>query len=114
MKYFQLKRFWLVKFLFYFFLFTVASIIYGQELPLLKISDDKRYFVTENNDPFFWLGDTAWELIHRLTKDEVDIYLGNRAEKGFTVIQTVIIAEFETPNHQSSNLGLPAGEVTFY
>lgn len=73
----------------------------GQELPLLKISENQGYIVTEDNDPFFWLGGTAWELIHRLTKEEIDLYLTDRAQKGFTVIQTVILAELDglnTPN----------------
>lgn len=74
---------------------------HGKDLPLLKISADQHYLVTENNEPFFWLGGTAWELIHRLTKEEIDIYLKDRAEKGFTIIQTVILAELDglnTPN----------------
>lgn len=73
----------------------------GQELPWLKISDNQRYIVTQDNKLFFWLGGTAWELIHRLTKEEIDIYLTDRAKKGFTVIQTVILAELDglnTPN----------------
>ncbi|MFO7852596.1 MAG: glycoside hydrolase family 140 protein [Bacteroidota bacterium] len=73
----------------------------GQDLPLLKISDDQKYIVSGDNKPFFWLGGTAWELIHRLTKEEIDVYLNDRAEKGFTVIQTVILAELDglnTPN----------------
>lgn len=59
----------------------------------LKVSDNKRFLVTENGKPFFYLGDTAWELFHRLNREEADIYLQNRAEKGFTVIQAVVLAE---------------------
>ncbi len=73
----------------------------GQETQLLKVSDNKRYIVNQDNEPFFWLGDTAWELIHRLTKEEIDLYLTDRASKGFTIIQTVILAEIDglnTPN----------------
>jgi hypothetical protein len=73
----------------------------GQELPLLKISENHKHIVTQYNEPFFWLGGTAWELIHRLTKEEIDLYLTDRAQKGFTVIQTVILAELDglnTPN----------------
>ncbi len=73
----------------------------GQEQSLLKISEDQKYIVTQDGIPFFWLGDTAWELIHRLTKEEIDLYLTDRVEKGFTVIQTVILAELDglnTPN----------------
>ncbi|WP_439484156.1 glycoside hydrolase family 140 protein [Cyclobacterium plantarum] len=73
----------------------------GQALPYLKLSENHRYLVTEDNQPFFWLGDTAWELIHRLDKVEIDRYLQDRADKGFTLIQTVILAELDglnTPN----------------
>ncbi len=41
---------------------------------LLKIIDDKKYIVTKNNAPFFWLGGTVWELIHHLKKQEIDLY----------------------------------------
>ncbi len=34
-------------------------------LPNLKISPNKRFLVTADGKPFFWLGDTAWELFHR-------------------------------------------------
>lgn len=27
----------------------------GQELPVLKISDNQRFIVTQDNQPFFWL-----------------------------------------------------------
>lgn len=70
-------------------------------LPRLKISQDQRYLVTEDNQPFFWLGDTAWEMVHRLNKEEVLLYLEDRKAKGFNVIQTVLLAELDgldTPN----------------
>lgn len=61
----------------------------------LYIQPDKRYITRGDGKPFFWLGDTAWELLHRLNREEADYYLKNRAEKGFTVIQTVILAELD-------------------
>ncbi|MBC7848435.1 MAG: glycoside hydrolase family 140 protein [Chitinophagaceae bacterium] len=64
----------------------------------LKISADKRHLVTTANKPFFWLGDTAWELFHRLTREEADVYLADRARKGFTVIQAVVLAELDGLN----------------
>lgn len=82
-------------------IFLFYQLGFGQNLPLLKISHDSKYIVTQDNEPFFWLGGTAWELIHRLNREEVDTYLADRAKKGFTVIQTVILAELnglDTPN----------------
>jgi len=59
----------------------------------LKVSSNQRYLMTADGKPFFWLGDTAWELFHRLTREEAELYLKNRADKGFTVIQAVVLAE---------------------
>ena len=59
------------------------------------VSSNKRFLVTKDGKPFFWLGDTAWELFHRLNREEADMYLKNRANKGFTVIQAVALAELD-------------------
>jgi hypothetical protein len=59
----------------------------------LRVSDNHRYLVRADGSPFFWLGDTAWELFHRLDREEAERYLTDRAEKGFTVIQAVVLAE---------------------
>lgn len=65
-----------------------------------SISTNKRFLLKEGK-PFFWLGDTGWELFHRLSRDEADQYLKRRSEQGFTVVQAVILAELDglhTPN----------------
>lgn len=67
----------------------------------LRVSDNGRFLVDEEGAPFFYLGDTAWELFHRLDREEADAYLRDRSSKGFTVIQAVAVAELEglsTPN----------------
>jgi len=67
----------------------------------LKVSDNKRFIIFEDGTPFFYLGDTGWELFHRLTIEETEKYLENRRQKGFTVIQAVVLAELDglnTPN----------------
>jgi hypothetical protein len=66
--------------------------------PRLRISDNHRFLVHDDGRPFFYLGDTAWELFHRLNREEVDRYLQNRAAKGFTVIQAVALAELDGLN----------------
>ncbi|HEY3855870.1 MAG TPA: glycoside hydrolase family 140 protein [Verrucomicrobiae bacterium] len=65
------------------------------QLPTLRVSDNHRFLVTADGKPFFWLGDTAWEIFHRLNREEAVNYLDNRAKKNFTVIQAVAIAEFD-------------------
>jgi hypothetical protein len=64
-------------------------------LPGLRVSENDRFLVTTDGKPFFYLADTAWELFHRLNRDEADQYLGDRARKGYTVIQAVGIAELD-------------------
>ena len=63
--------------------------------PRLKVSDNHHFLVTENGTPFFWLGDTAWELFHRLNREGATRYLENRAKLGFNVVQAVAIAELD-------------------
>jgi hypothetical protein len=60
----------------------------------LVVSGNGRFLVNKNGAPFFYLADTAWELIHRLTREDAEIYLSCRASQGFTVIHTVLLAEF--------------------
>ncbi|HTL16729.1 MAG TPA: glycoside hydrolase family 140 protein, partial [Patescibacteria group bacterium] len=64
-------------------------------MPRIKVSENHRFLVTEDGRPFFWLGDTAWELFHRLNREDAARYLDDRAKKGFTVIQAVALAELE-------------------
>jgi hypothetical protein len=74
---------------------TAASGAGPSATPRLKVSDNRRFLVYEDGKPFFWLGDTAWELFHRLNREEANRYLENRARKGFTVIQAVALAELD-------------------
>ncbi len=78
-----------------------VSLAAESSLPLLRVSDNGRFLVFTDGQPFFWLGDTAWELFHRLDREEAVRYLDDRAQKGFTVIQAVALAELDglnTPN----------------
>jgi hypothetical protein len=70
-----------------------ASAAERPKLPL-RVSDNQRFLVQADGAPFFWLGDTAWELFHRLDRDDAGLYLKTRAEQRFTVIQAVVLAEF--------------------
>lgn len=61
----------------------------------LSLSKDGRRLVQADGKPFLYLADTGWELFHRLNREDAEIYLKNRAAKGFTVIQAVVLAELE-------------------
>lgn len=69
--------------------------------PRLKVHENRRFLAYDSGEPFFYLGDTAWELFHRLSREEADTYLRDRASKRFNVIQAVALAELDglhTPN----------------
>ena len=95
-----------------------SSLSYSQENPWkgpsidfthgkLKVSDNKRFIVHEDGTPFFYLGDTGWELFHRLSKEDTEKYLDNRRAKGFTVIQAVALAELDGLNSPNAEGNKP-------
>ena len=77
-------------------LFLPCSI--GQDLPRIEVSENNRFLVTEDGNPFFWMADTAWELFHRCTLKETKMYLETRAQQGFNVVQAVALAEIDGLN----------------
>ena len=77
---------------FLFSLLMVRALVAAEELPHLEVSANGHYLQYADGRPFFYLGDTAWELFHRLDREEADRYLKNRSEKGYNVIQAVALA----------------------
>ena len=61
----------------------------------LKVDATGRYLQHADGTPFLYLADTAWELLARLSYEETCHYLDNRAQKGFNVIQTVVLTELD-------------------
>ncbi len=67
----------------------------------LRITGDGRYFETADGGPFLYLADTAWELFHKLTLEEAELHLADRADRGFTAVQAVVLVQSDglrTPN----------------
>jgi hypothetical protein len=64
-------------------------------LPKLGVSANHRFLVQDDGKPFFYLADTAWELLHRLDRKDAAEYLKIRAGQGYTAIQAVALAEFD-------------------
>jgi hypothetical protein len=73
----------------------------------LRVSENQRFLEFESGDAFFYLGETAWELFHRLSLEEAEMFLENRRAKGFTVIQAVLLAELDGLRTPSVNGELP-------
>lgn len=79
------------------FIFCFSTMnIYGQgkwKHGRLIVSTNGHYLQYEDGNPFFWLGDTGWDLFYKLKLNDIKDYLDNRAAKGFNVIQAVALAE---------------------
>jgi hypothetical protein len=75
-------------------LFVLFLSFLNSSFAQFSVSENKRYLLRDGK-PFFWLGDTAWELFHRLNREQADQYLKRRAEQGYTLIQAVALAEFD-------------------
>lgn len=73
----------------------------------LKISEDGHAFQYANGRPFFWLGDTGWQMFSRLDKKEIEQYLENRSQKGFNVIQAVVLDDSKDPVGPNRNGDIP-------
>lgn len=79
----------------------------------IQVSENHRYFVDQNGQPFFWLGDTGWLLLSKLNQEQAISYLANRKKKGFNVIQVMVIHDLGEKNAYGrtalidGNLGRP-------
>lgn len=76
---------------------AIFSICYAsaQDNRKLEVTENGHFLQYDDGSPFFYLGDTAWELFHRLDREQADIYLQDRAQKGYNVIQAVALAELD-------------------
>ncbi|SHI87266.1 Putative collagen-binding domain of a collagenase [Tangfeifania diversioriginum] len=73
----------------------------------IEVSKNNSYLETSDGEPFLWIGDTAWELFHRLNREDATMYLKNREEKGFSVIQAVVLAERDGLNKPNAYGEIP-------
>jgi hypothetical protein len=70
------------------------SLLLSAAIAQIQVSPNHRFLMTKDGKPFFWLGDTDWELFHRLRREEVEELFAVRKRQGFNVIQAVALAEF--------------------
>ena len=57
----------------------------------LRVSSNGRYLINADGTPFFYMADTAWQVPAKLTREDVNYYLAQRAAQGFNVIQIVAL-----------------------
>mgnify|MGYP001254157636 CR=1 FL=1 len=77
----------------------------------VRVSSSGPFLVHQNapNDPFFWLGDTAWYAGWRSSNSQWTNYVANRAAKNFSVVQmSVPIGDVVCPETQPKDVGSPA------
>lgn len=73
---------------------------FAQRLPRLEVSSNNpHYLQTSKGKPFFWLGDTGWLLFSKLNREEAIQYLDDRAQKGFNVLQVMVLHELDVTNY---------------
>src|SRR5687768_15327671 len=76
-----------------------SGIASGQTSGPISVSPDGRFLMEADGRPFFWLGDTAWDLFRALTIEEADDYLNDRSSRGFNVIQAAaVLGGYGTPD----------------
>jgi hypothetical protein len=66
----------------------------------IRVSPNGRYFLDAEGQPFFWLGDTQWELFRSFSLPDARAILERRKSQGFTAIQIMItgVGEGTEPN----------------
>jgi hypothetical protein len=64
----------------------------------LAVSSNHRFLADENGNPFFWLGDTGWLLFLKLNREEAEKYLEDRREKGYNVVQAMVLHNIAAEN----------------
>lgn len=81
----------------------------NSNLAPVGINDNGKYLVDADSDPFFWMGNTAWEMHHRLTREEIETYLDDRQQKGINVILfKILFFELEDePQHDNRYGDIP-------
>ena len=78
------------------FLFLLLSLtVSGANKPWdngeLRVSDNNRYLVFANGEPFFYMGDTGWLLPERLDRSEAEFYLKKCQQAGYNVVQVQVM-----------------------
>jgi hypothetical protein len=77
----------------------------------LKVSENGRFWIARTGKPFFWQGDTEWELFHFFTVDDARSLMARRRAQGFNVIQVMATGLYsEASLKWGAMKGMKAGE----
>jgi hypothetical protein len=67
----------------------LPAIVAGEESSMYRVSENGRYLVDREGRPFFWQGDSEWELFYALSAQNAEELLHARRVQGFTVVQAM-------------------------
>jgi hypothetical protein len=70
------------------------------DMASIRVSQSGRYFIDEHGEPFFWLGDTQWELFRCFSTEDARTIIERRRAQGFTILQIMVtgLGEGDRPN----------------
>lgn len=73
--------------------FLVLTMISRASEPVfpIKVSENGRYFIDQNGEPFFWLGTTQWQLFREFSLEDARTILDKSKEKSFTIVQVMLL-----------------------
>ncbi|MGD1889955.1 MAG: DUF4038 domain-containing protein [Cyclobacteriaceae bacterium] len=79
-----------MRLLFAFFTFLLSAPVLAQLAFPLSISENQRYLVDADGQPFLYQADTPWFLFFKLTMPEVKEYMQARKDQGFNALQVML------------------------
>ncbi|MEQ9565892.1 MAG: DUF4038 domain-containing protein, partial [Pseudomonadales bacterium] len=85
--------------------FAGAECASAQVFPL-KVSNDGRHIVDQNDQPFFINGDTAWSLIGQVSKEDAEMYLRDCAANGFNSVIVTLVEGYYSDNAPANFYGV--------
>ena len=57
----------------------------------VRVSENRRYFASQDGSPVFWLGTTQWQLFREYTVEEAEVILEATARTGFAFAQVMLL-----------------------
>jgi Protein of unknown function (DUF4038)/Putative collagen-binding domain of a collagenase len=89
-----------------------AALLSHAQMQPLKISANKRFIITADGKPFFWLGDTGWLLFIKCNREDAIKYLDDRKQKGFNVIQVMVVHDINLGTNAYGDLSIKNKDVS--
>jgi hypothetical protein len=68
----------------------LLSVLSNASIGPIRVGEDGHTFVDQNGEPWFWIGDTQWELFRGRTFDDAMMCIRKRKEQGFTSVQMML------------------------